>query len=92
MARRALLIESTDIAADCRRIAAPTLVITGEARLDAVVPVDNTRGYLRAIPGSQHAVLKGTGHLGAITRAKAFAEIVNAFVGRAAPRTRGEVA
>src|SRR5206468_3735991 len=83
MARRAALIESTDIAADCRRIAAPTLVVTGEARLDAVVPVDSTLGYLRAIPGSQHAVIKGTGHLGAITHAKEFAEIVSAFAGQA---------
>jgi pimeloyl-ACP methyl ester carboxylesterase len=82
MARRARLIESTDIAADCRRIAAPTLVVTGEARLDAVVPVDNTLEYLRAIPGSQHAVIKATGHMGAITRAKEFADIVRTFVER----------
>jgi pimeloyl-ACP methyl ester carboxylesterase len=90
MARRAALIESTDIAADCRRIAAPTLVVTGEARLDAVVPVDSTREYLRAISGSQHAELKGTGHLGAITRATDFAEIVRGFLERRFPgRGRG---
>jgi pimeloyl-ACP methyl ester carboxylesterase len=86
MARRARLIESTDIAADCRRVVAPTLVVTGEARLDSVVPVENTLEYLRAIPGSRHAVIKGTGHLGAITRASEFADVVTAFVGRTAPR------
>jgi len=69
IARRARLIESTDIAADCRRITAPTLVVTGEARFDEVVPVENTLEYLRAIPGSQHEVIEATGHLGAITRA-----------------------
>jgi pimeloyl-ACP methyl ester carboxylesterase len=79
MARRARLIESTDIAADCTRIAAPTLVVTGEPRLDSVVPVDNTLGYLRAIRGARHAVLEGTGHLGAITRASEFANVVKAF-------------
>jgi len=82
MARRARLIESTDIAADCKSISAPTLVVTGEPRFDAVVPVENTREYLRAIPGSQQAVITGTGHLGAITHAKEFAEIVRAFVER----------
>jgi pimeloyl-ACP methyl ester carboxylesterase len=82
MARRARLIESTDIAADCTRIAAPTLVVTGEPRFDCVVPVESTLEYLRAIPGSQHVTIKGTGHLGSITRAARFAEIVQAFVGR----------
>src|SRR5207244_2176801 len=79
MARRAKLIESTDIAADCTRIAAPTLVVTGEPRFDNVVPVENTLGYLRAIRGSRHAVLEGTGHLGAITCASEFANVVRAF-------------
>jgi 3-oxoadipate enol-lactonase len=92
MARRARLIESTDITADCRRIAAPTLVVTGESRLDAVVPVDNTLEYLRAIPGSQHAVMKGTGHLGAITHAREFASLINVFVGRAFQARRPDVA
>ena len=84
MARRARLIESTDIAADCARIAAPTLVVTGESRLDRVVPVENTLEYLRAIPGSQHVTIEGTGHLGSVTRARQFAEIVQAFVAEAA--------
>jgi len=85
MARRARVIESTDIAADCRRIVAPTLVVTGEARLDPVVPVANTLEYLRAIPGAQHAVLQGTGHLGSVTRSAEFAEVVRTFVARSAP-------
>jgi len=87
MARRARLIESTDIAADCGRIAAPTLIVTGEPRFDRVVPVENTLGYLRAIPGSQHVTIEGTGHLGSVTRAAKFADIVKAFVGRRAPRS-----
>ena len=81
MARRATLIESTDIAADCTRITAPTLVVTGEPRFDNVVPVENTLGYLRAIRGARHAVLGGTGHLGAITRAAEFSRVVQDFTG-----------
>ena len=87
MARRARLIESTDIEADCRRVTAPTLVVTGEARLDHVVPVESTMKYLRVIPGARHVPIAGTGHLGSVTRARTFAEVVAAFVGRAALRT-----
>jgi pimeloyl-ACP methyl ester carboxylesterase len=83
MARRARLIESTDIAADCGRVVAPTLVVTGDGRRDHVVPVESTKEYLRAIPGSRHVTMHGTGHLGSVTRAAEFKAIVSAFVGRA---------
>jgi len=86
IARRAQLIESTDIASDCRLVVSPTLVVTGEQHLDSVVPVGSTMGYLRAIPGASHVVLKGTGHVGSITQSKAFAEAVAAFVDRASHR------
>jgi 3-oxoadipate enol-lactonase len=82
MARRAQLIEQTDIAADCRRVGAPTLVVTGEARLDRVVPVESTLRYLQAIPGAEHATIAGTGHLGSVTRASEFSRLVENFVGR----------
>jgi pimeloyl-ACP methyl ester carboxylesterase len=82
IARRAQLIESTDIAGDCRRVLSPTLVVTGEQHLDNVVPVESTMAYLRAIPTARHVVLKGTGHIGAITQAAHFADTVRAFVGR----------
>jgi 3-oxoadipate enol-lactonase len=82
MARRARLIESTDIEADCRRVTAPTLVVTGEARFDHVVPVESTLKYLRAIPGSRHVTIAGTGHLGSVTRAAEFSTLVSTFAGR----------
>ena len=37
-----------DIAADCRRVTAPTLVVTGEPALDRVVPVEGTTPYAHA--------------------------------------------
>ena len=83
IARRARLIESTDIAGDCGRIVSPTLVITGEPHLDNVVPVESTMSYLRAIPHARHAVLRGTGHVGSITQAEEFATGVSSFAGRA---------
>lgn len=93
IARRARLIEQTDIAATCRRVTAPTLVVTGEPQLDHVVPVESTLGLMRAIPGSRHATVAGAGHLGAVTHARAFAEIVNGFAGSVRLEAdRGEVA
>jgi len=87
IARRAQLIESTDIAADCRRIVSRTLVITGEQALDNIVPVESTMEYLRTIPRAAHAVLKNTGHLGSITHPMRFAESIVRFAGRPTPRT-----
>jgi len=65
---------------DCRRITAPTLVVTGEAELDQIVPVESTRDYLSAIRGARGAVFTGTGHLGLVTRPEAFAKLVGEFV------------
>lgn len=80
IARRVTFIDSSDIVVDCARIKAPTLVVTGERAFDHVVPVDSTREYLRLIPGSGHARLKDTGHLGSITRPELFRAVVQGYV------------
>jgi len=80
IARRALLIEELDIAGDCLHVKAPTLVVTGDAGLDWVVPVSDTAGYLGKIAGARHAVLDRTGHLGTITRPRAFAAAITGFL------------
>ena len=80
MAARAALISRVDILADCTRVAAPTLIVTGERELDRVVPVDGTVSYRRHIAGSAHVTIERTGHLGSITRPEAFAAAVRAFV------------
>jgi pimeloyl-ACP methyl ester carboxylesterase len=85
MAARALVIGSysaSDASADCARLAAPTLVITGEPGLDHVVPVDAAAGYAKLIPDAELAVLERTGHVGSITRPEAFATIVADFIRR----------
>ena len=68
-----------DAVADCARITAPTLVVTGERALDHVVPVDGSIGYVSLIRGARGVVLERTGHLGSITRPAAFAAIVRDF-------------
>lgn len=62
------------------RITAPTLVVTGESGLDRVVPVEVSRRILERIPGSQHAVLRRTGHLGIITKPDSFVGVVDEWL------------
>jgi pimeloyl-ACP methyl ester carboxylesterase len=84
MAARARLISTLDVAADCARVKAPTIVITGERALDHVVPADGSIRYLALIPGARAAVLERSGHLGSITRPAAFAALVAKFAADAA--------
>ena len=93
MAARARLVAGID-GADCERITAPTLIITGERGLDHVVPVEGSSDYARRIRNARAVVLERTGHLGTITRPEAFTDLVREFVcgqASAAP-TRGRVA
>lgn len=69
-----------DMSEDCSLIKAPTLIVTGESRLDRVVPVYETKRYLKMIKGSTHQILPNTGHLGAITRPYRFAEMAGQFI------------
>ncbi len=93
MAVRAQMIAALDLVADCARVTAPTLVITGEPRLDRIVPADGSLEYARLIPGARSVVLERTGHQGVMTRPEAFAELVRGFhssIARGAPPPRAE--
>lgn len=89
MAERVLLGLAIDFTRDCARIKVPTLVMTGEPELDRVVSVESTREYLKLIPSATHTMLERTGHIGLVTRAHRFAEIVGEFV-HAAGRRQAE--
>jgi len=80
MAARAQLIDGIDTAADCANVSAPTIILTGEPRFDYVVPSDGAIEYARLIAGARAVTLKGTGHLGSITKPDAFAAIVHKFL------------
>jgi pimeloyl-ACP methyl ester carboxylesterase len=69
----------TDLETPISTIRTPTLVLTGEAALDRVVPVASSLEYLSRIPGSTHVVLERTGHLGFATRPHEFARLVAHF-------------
>jgi 3-oxoadipate enol-lactonase len=80
MARRALLIESYDRAADCARITCPTLVVHGDPSLDFVVDANGTAAYANLIPDARVVMMEGTGHLGSIIDPERFAGIVSSFL------------
>jgi 3-oxoadipate enol-lactonase len=69
-----------DMTEDCELIRAPTLIVTGESRLDRVVPVYETKRYLKMIKGSTHQILANTGHLGPVTKPYRFAEMAGQFI------------
>lgn len=70
----------TDVTELCRRITARSLVVTGEPGLDRVVPYDSTRDYLNLIPGANHVVFHGTGHVGVVSKPREFAKLVGDFI------------
>jgi pimeloyl-ACP methyl ester carboxylesterase len=80
MAARARMITSADFAVEAGRVVAPTLIVTGEPRLDYVVPATGSSEYVRLIPGARSVVIERTGHLGSITRPEAFADAIDEFV------------
>jgi len=83
MASRAKLVLSDAAARDCAAIVAPALIVTGEAHLDYVVPVEGSAAYERLLANARRAVLRETGHLGSMTRPREFAELVRAFANEA---------
>jgi pimeloyl-ACP methyl ester carboxylesterase len=80
MAGRVRQEQEMDFAEDCARVTAPTLIVTGEARLDTVVPVPVTQRFRDLIPGSKYVLMDGTGHLGMVTQPERFAHIVREFL------------
>jgi pimeloyl-ACP methyl ester carboxylesterase len=82
MAARVDRLGDKRLIAELRAVQVPTLVVTGEAELDRVVPVHRTREYLAMWPHAVGATIARTGHLGLITRPDAFADVVVPFVER----------
>ena len=80
MARRVAFLQGLTLQPELGRARVPTLIVTGEAELDRVVPVARTTEYLRLWPHAQHVVLAHTGHLGLVTRPHEFARVVTSFV------------
>jgi 3-oxoadipate enol-lactonase len=78
-----------DRGAPVERIAAPTLVVTGDE--DAVYPPATAAALARRIPGARLAVVQGAGHVSNLDQPERFNAAVLAFLrehrGRAAAVT-----
>jgi pimeloyl-ACP methyl ester carboxylesterase len=79
MARRVHLLRGERLEQMLAAVSVPTLVITGDAGLDRVVPVAATHEYVKMWPHAGTATLARTGHLGSITRPDEFARLVTRF-------------
>ena len=80
MAARMRLHPGVDLEADCARVRARALVISGAPELDHVVPAASTREFVTLIPGARYTMMDGTGHIGIVTQPDRFGEIVGEFV------------
>jgi len=80
VARRVRLAESVQLDRALAAVRLPTLVVTGDAALDNIVPVHLTEEYSRLWPHAERVTLERTGHIGLITRPDAFAAAVGSFV------------
>ncbi len=85
MAARIRCLDGHDFGRDAASVRAPTLVVTGEPRLDQVVPVAGTLEYAEMIPGASFRRLARTGHLGLVTRPGEFAGLITDFVNAIRP-------
>jgi len=84
MARRVEFLASVDLRGELIRVMQPVLLVTGDAALDGVVPVQASREYTRIWPQARVETIARSGHLGLITRPHEFARIVVSFADRAA--------
>jgi pimeloyl-ACP methyl ester carboxylesterase len=87
MARRVQLLADVDLRSAVAGVHVPTLIVTGDAALDRVVPVRMTREYALLWPHARLATIERTGHLGLLTRPDEFTRIVAPFVDETAAAT-----
>jgi pimeloyl-ACP methyl ester carboxylesterase len=80
MAARMKLTPGPQLSADCARVVARTLVISGEPGLDRVVPAASTRELVDLIRGARYVMFARTGHVGLVTQPDRFARIAGDFV------------
>jgi pimeloyl-ACP methyl ester carboxylesterase len=79
MARRVRWAEAHHFA-DLTDVQAPVLVVTGEAGLDKVVPVEVSQRAAARARSARHVVLPRTGHLGIVTKPDGFCRVMDEFV------------
>jgi len=72
------VLAETDLRADARSIAAPTLIVTGER--DALVPRAAGAWLARTIPGARHVDIAGAAHAPFLSHPRAFTAAIKEFL------------
>jgi pimeloyl-ACP methyl ester carboxylesterase len=80
MARRIHMLSGLNLTHEATSVCVPTLLVTGEAALDCVVPTRVTHEYCQLWPHARVATIERTGHIGFITRPEAMAAAIVPFV------------
>lgn len=80
MAGRMKLNPGVELRADCAKVRARALVISGAPELDRVVPAASTREFVQLFRDAEYAMMDRTGHIGLVTQPERFARIVGEFV------------
>jgi pimeloyl-ACP methyl ester carboxylesterase len=75
LARRLRWLASAETALD-RPLPVPSLIVTGEAALERVVPPEATLVYRTWLPDARVVTMPGTGHGGTVTQPREFAHYV----------------
>jgi pimeloyl-ACP methyl ester carboxylesterase len=77
LAQQVTAVTRWNVASRLGEIRVPTLVLTGDA--DRLVPVENSRRLVAAIPGARLALLPGAGHCFPLERFEETADTLTAF-------------
>jgi pimeloyl-ACP methyl ester carboxylesterase len=78
--RRLELLLGLDVEGRLAGLRCPTLVVSGEPRLDRLVPRRSQAALLERLPDVRHAVVPRSGHLGLLTRPDALRRVVASFL------------
>jgi pimeloyl-ACP methyl ester carboxylesterase len=84
MVRRLRWLASTETALD-GPLPIPSLIVTGEAALERVVPPEATLAYRTWLPDARVVTMPGTGHGGTVTQPRQFAQYVGEWLRSLSP-------
>jgi pimeloyl-ACP methyl ester carboxylesterase len=84
LAQQLAAVTAWDATARLARIRVPTLALTGDA--DQLVPLENSRRLVEAIPGARLVLLPGAGHCFPLERFEETARELTAFFREAVSR------
>ena len=78
--RRLEIMAAFDVEERLAEIACPVLVVSGSRGLDGLVPRASQSALVSRIRGAEHAVVRGSGHLGVLIHPERVSAVVEEFL------------